>query len=133
MEIQRDTILCIDDDKSTLMLLERGIGRDFPQYKFLTASTYPDALHLLDQHRQEIAILISDGQLDGTRVVHGVEITSKAVAHGIPLVFMLSAVADIPELEEDVTFIPKPFERKRVTQKISELIHSRGLTRLPRE
>lgn len=56
----KPTILCIDDEKDNVDALERLFRK---KYTVLKATSGKEALNLLDQHRGEIAVIITDQRM----------------------------------------------------------------------
>src|SRR5688572_10269534 len=59
-------VLYVDDEEKSLKNFQRAFGS---QFKVLTASNATDGLRVLEQHLNEIAVLVRDEQMPGHRGV----------------------------------------------------------------
>jgi two-component system, probable response regulator PhcQ len=71
-DYQKCAILYVDDEEKSLKYFTRAFGDKF---KILSAANASDAYRLLEQHRDEIALLISDQRMPGEK---GVEFLQRA-------------------------------------------------------
>ncbi len=130
----RNTIVTIDDDACIRMWMEHVLQKKrFPSMEIQTAATLQEALEIIEARRDEIMLLISDGHLDRSGTIHGVEITSKAVESGIPLVVLYSAFYGELELHEQVIRFKKPMIVGEMAAAIQQHCQERGLTMPPHE
>lgn len=72
--MDKQTILCIDDEIDNLDALERLFRS---KYKVLRATSGPEALQVLDQHRAEVAVIITDQRMPQ---MTGVEFLERSLA-----------------------------------------------------
>lgn len=88
-DLKRYAVLYVDDEEMALKYFERTFGKEF---RILTASNASDGLKLLEQHGDEIGILITDQRMPGEK---GVDLLQRALLLRPRLVRMLvTAYAD---------------------------------------
>lgn len=118
------TILIVDDELDLIWSLSRGLRKSFPTARIFTASTYVDALQILQE--ESVDIMISDYRLaDGD----GVTLISEAMKlhEGLNTVLMTAYGSDdldalllkIP----NTAYIEKPFEISSLRNLISENLY----------
>lgn len=67
---QRDTVLFVDDEPINLLLFEKRFEQDF---KVLTASSGFEALEIMEQHTNDLEVVISDmrmPRMDGLQFIN---------------------------------------------------------------
>ena len=65
-DYRRHAILYVDDETQSLKLFERAFG---DQFRILTASNAQDGLKLLEDHKDEIGLLMTDQRMPGEKGV----------------------------------------------------------------
>lgn len=65
-DYRRYAILYVDDETQSLKLFERAFG---DQFRIFTASNAQDGLKLLDEHKDEIGLLMTDQRMPGEKGV----------------------------------------------------------------
>lgn len=73
IRMQKQTILCVDDEIDNVQALERIFRQ---KYTVLKATSGPEALDVLDQHRGPIALIITDQRMPE---MTGVELLSQTI------------------------------------------------------
>ena len=71
-DYRKCTILYVDDEEKSLKYFSRAFGDKF---KILSAANASDGYHLLEQHRDEVALLMTDQRMPGEK---GVEFLQRA-------------------------------------------------------
>ena len=71
-EYQKCTILYVDDEEKSLKYFSRAFG---DRFRILSAANAADGYRLLEQHRDDIAVLITDQRMPGEK---GVEFLQRA-------------------------------------------------------
>ena len=88
-DLKRYSVLYVDDEEMALKYFEKAFGREF---RILTANNAVDGLKILEQHGDEIGVLLTDQRMPGEK---GVQLLEKARQLRPRLVRMLiTAFAD---------------------------------------
>ncbi len=114
-------ILCIDDTKTNLMLLNNILGKE--GYKTTLLESGTEALKYL-QKNTDVDLILLDimmPELDGYQVCHAIK-HSKSKISKIPIIF-LTAVTDIKGIEKafeegSVDYLTKPFNKAELLARI---------------
>jgi len=65
-DYKKFAVLYVDDEEKSLKYFERAFG---DQFRILTAPSAPEGLKLLEQHKDEVAILMTDQRMPGEKGV----------------------------------------------------------------
>jgi two-component system probable response regulator PhcQ len=71
-DLKRYTVLYVDDEEKALKYFEKTFGDEF---RILTATNAADGLKLIEQHGEEIGVLLSDQRMPGEK---GVQLLERA-------------------------------------------------------
>ncbi|MDO9632327.1 MAG: sigma-54 dependent transcriptional regulator [Humidesulfovibrio sp.] len=128
---QNATILCVDDDKNILQVLEARLA--FAKYKTLTASSAEAAVEVLASHH--VDLVVSDVKMPG---MGGVGLLREVLAQW-PLVpvILLTAYGSIPDAVSTIRsgaadYLTKPFDGHQLLAKIAELLGRKAAEPAPR-
>ena len=118
-----ETVLLVEDDAPILDLVKRIL--ESLKYFVLSAATPREAIELAERHAGEIHLLITDVVMPEMNGRELAELLQSRYA-GIQTLFMSGYTANVIAhrgvLEEGVLFIPKPFSRKHLAEKIREAL-----------
>jgi two-component system, cell cycle sensor histidine kinase and response regulator CckA len=125
IEIQggHETILIVEDEETVLRLSKNML--EMLGYQVLTAGSKDQALHLFQEHRDHIDLLITDVVMPN---INGKELSELILAMkpDLKCLFMSGYTADIIALQgvldEGVKFISKPFSLKDLAAKVREVL-----------
>lgn len=121
------TILVAEDDDGTRAAVVRILER--LGYSVLLAPDGQQALRLVQAHRDDINLLITDVMMPG---LTGPQLALRMRAVALPIsVFFLSgypedALAEVDGLQLETDFIAKPFSSAALAQRVSAELASRG-------
>jgi two-component system probable response regulator PhcQ len=88
-DLKRYAVLYVDDEEMALKYFEKSFGKEF---RILTANNAADGLKIIEQHGDEIAVLLSDQRMPGEK---GVQLLERARQLRPRLVrMMVTAYAD---------------------------------------
>ncbi len=119
----RETILLVEDEPA-VQLLERRV-LEMGKYTVLVASTGAEALRLLDEHADEIDLLLTDVVMPG---MCGRELAERAAARrpGLPALFLSGYTPDEVLRQgvqaEAAWFLQKPFTPSSLLTKVREVL-----------
>lgn len=119
-----ETILLVEDDTSILRLVERMLKQ--LGYQVLATNSPIEAITLAEQHPEEIDLLLTDVVMPE---LNGKDLASRLqnLFPGLRVLFMSGYTANIilhrGVLDKDVSMIPKPFSKKELSAKISEVLN----------
>ena len=118
-----ETVLMVEDDVSILKLVEKmlkGLG-----YRVLSSASPIDAIQLAKENTGEINLLITDVVMPE---MNGRELSEQIIAlyPNLKVLFMSGYTANIIAhrgvLEDNISFISKPFSKKDIAVKIREVL-----------
>ncbi len=118
-----ETVMIVEDDSSILTLLETVLRRQ--GYKVISADSPLAALELAQRHQGEIQLLVTDVVMPE---VNGRELAKRigALNPGLLVLFMSgytsNVIAHRGVLDEDVTFLQKPFESQQLAEKVRSML-----------
>lgn len=125
MSDQNISLLYVDDEQFNLLLFDMNFS---DKYTIYTASSGPDALEILEDHQDEIIVVISDMSMPE---MNGVEFIRKArEKHAKIAYFILSGydrndqIEDALQNREIVEFLTKPFIRQKIEKAIDEVVNA---------
>lgn len=117
------TVLYVDDEEINLFLFERTFRK---HYNVITATSGEDGLLKLDDHKNEIIVVISDMRMPG---MNGIEFIRKArLVHDKIAYFILTGFDYNEEinkaLEEKVIheFFTKPFDIDKIMTAVTNAV-----------
>ncbi len=109
--MMKHTILCVDDEVDNVEALERLFRK---KYKVLKATSGPMALEILDQHPNEITVILTDQRMP---LMTGVEMLEKALEkHPNPIRLLLTGYTDLESVIEAINkgqiyrYLTKPWD-----------------------
>jgi two-component system, cell cycle sensor histidine kinase and response regulator CckA len=118
-----ETILLVDDDEVVLKVASRTLRR--AGYRILSAANGRDALELIETHRHEISLVLTDVVMP---VMTGSELAARLskVAPEIPLLLMSGyadeAVVQLGAIEPGSPFLQKPFTPSTLIAKVRAVL-----------
>jgi len=118
------TVLIAEDEEALKMLATMTIkARGF---RVLAASSAEEALNLWQQHADEIVLLFTDIVMNGPMTGFDVAKQIRAQTAALPVIFSsghTGALAnDIAELQQRVTYLPKPYRQSELGALISAMV-----------
>lgn len=128
--LQKHTILAVDDEQNNLSLIKRTLRND---YNILVASSGNEALRLIEEHGEEISLIVSDQkmpEMEGTEFFK--QISDK---HPNIIKILLTGHSNIDILVEAINechlfqYILKPFEPEQLCMIVESGIQKFELTR----
>ncbi len=121
--MMKQTILCVDDEVDNVEALERLFRK---KYKVLKATSGPMALEILDQHPNEITVIITDQRMP---LMTGVEMLEKAIEkHPNPIRLLLTGYTDLESVIEAVNkgqisrYLTKPWDPVDLQQTVDQAV-----------
>lgn len=132
IQMQKQTILCVDDEIDNVQALERIFRA---KYTVLKATSGHEALKVLDQHRGPVALIITDQRMPE---MTGVEFLSKTIeSHPDTVRILLTGYTDIESVVSAVNtgqisrYLSKPWDpvdlEATVDQAVERFVMSREL------
>jgi len=124
-----ETILLVEDDPSLCRICQRFL--EDLGYNVLAAETPEEALRLTEQTPIEIRLLLTDVVMPG---MDGRQLANRIseIRPGIRVLFMSGYTADVIAergvLEQDISFIAKPFTRSDLARKVHDCLRTNGIT-----
>ncbi len=124
-----ETILVVDDDADVRSLAERALRR--LGYSVMTASNGETALAVAREHRERIALVLSDVVMPG---MNGRQLREALNASnpGVRVLLTSGYIAEIVSgegvLEAGVDFLPKPYTMKDLGQRVREILDRTSAT-----
>jgi len=121
-----ETILLVEDDPSLCSICKRFL--EDLGYNVLAAETHGEALKLTEQTSNEIRLLLTDVVMPG---MDGRQLANRIseIIPGISILFMSGYTADVIAehgiLEQNVSFIAKPFTRNDLARKVHSILETR--------
>jgi CheY-like chemotaxis protein len=119
-----DNILIVDDDRKTLELLRKGIGKYFPDLQVLTAGNGREALEQIQSN--ETCLVITDLMMP---VMDGFELITQLMARYPDISVIVITGNTIPEAERQrftdgtLTVLSKPFAMQALCDNIAQMRH----------
>lgn len=118
------TVLIVDDEEMIVILMKRALQK--AGYVVLEATTAEDAYTLFMGMEGTLDLLVTDVVLPG---LSGKELSEKIQkVYTVPTIYMSGynneIVSEHGVLNEDITYLQKPFESKELLQKAQSLFHS---------
>ena len=117
------TILFVDDEAQELKYFTRALHKEFT---IKTASSVDEAINILDNHHQEIAVVISDQRMP---VKHGLELLQYTHTNYSHIIRMLTtAYCDIDSSinainqAEVFRYIPKPWNLDELSSSLNQAL-----------
>ncbi len=121
--MMKHTILCVDDEVDNVEALERLFRK---KYKVLKATSGPMALEILDQHPNEITVIITDQRMP---LMTGVQMLEKAIEkHPNPIRLLLTGYTDLESVIEAVNkgqisrYLTKPWDPVDLQQTVDQAV-----------
>jgi DNA-binding NtrC family response regulator len=125
---KQTTILLIDDEASQRRFIRRGL--EDAGYTVVEGADYDEALIVVNQHRGEIDVLLTDVSLPGR---NGYELARALLAHnpGLSVIFMSGiAGAEVCRFygmaTTDLHFLEKPFHAGDLVRRVHRVLESGG-------
>ncbi len=122
--MNKKTILCVDDEPEILNSLSRALRLD--KYNILTATSAMEALKVIEEHHNQINLIISDQRMPE---VTGVEFFLKIkTAHPNIIRVILSGYTDSMEIIDAINkanvfkFLSKPWNDDELRKTIRECL-----------
>lgn len=118
-----ETLLAVDDEQLILDLLRRALVRG--GYQVLTATSVPEALTLYEEHREQIALVITDLAMPGA---DGAALASELHQKNPDLPVLVStgiiAEAEIARLKEAGVWdvVQKPYQMQELLVAVRTLL-----------
>jgi CheY-like chemotaxis protein len=116
-----ETVLLVEDEPSVLQMAAEMLGQ--LGYRVLPATSSAQALHLAENHRDQIDLLVTDVVMPEMSGKDLAEKLKKFYPH-LKTLFMSGYTADVIAhqgvLDEAACFIQKPFSRKALSVKLRE-------------
>ncbi len=127
-------ILVVDDEPDNLDLLYRTFRRD---YKVLRADNGPDALELLSQQDEEVAVIISDQRMP---TMSGTELLSlTAVQYPNTIRIILTGYTDVEDLVDAINagkvfkYVTKPWDADNLREIVKQALDTHNVLRVRTE
>jgi len=129
MNVERGTILLVDDEINNLQLLKRTFHR---KYNILTAQNGLEGLRIFEENRDKIALIVSDHKMpvmDGTEFLEKVNDIAPDV-----IKILLTGFADVEILTDAVNkcnlfqYMLKPFQPEELTRVVELGMNKFNLT-----
>jgi CheY-like chemotaxis protein len=121
-----ETILLVEDEAALREATRQILARN--GYRVLAAADGPAALAMLDQHRDQVKVLLTDvvmPQMPGKQLADKV----RAAYPGIRVLFMSGYTQGLLSaqgvLDQDVHLIEKPFDQAALLTELNEALHAR--------
>ena len=118
-----ETILLVEDEESLRLMVQRIL--EDAGYRVIAASQGEEALHLLANSGDHVALALTDVVMPG---INGLELTEKltAIAPALKVLYMSGYTDDAivyrGALHENTLFISKPFTAAALTRKVREVL-----------
>lgn len=119
----KHTILCVDDEIDNVEALERLFRK---KYKVLKATSGPQALELLDQNQNEIAVILTDQRMP---LMTGAEMLEKSIPKAPQAVrLLLTGYTDLESVIEAVNkgqihrYLQKPWDPVDLQQTVDQAV-----------
>jgi PAS domain S-box-containing protein len=122
-----ETILVIEDEEPILRLCQRSL--EAYGYKVITATSPGEAILLVEKHRGDLHLLVTDVIMPG---MNGKELKERIeiLKPGIPVLYMSGYTSDMVSgrgvLPEGVLFVQKPFSPEGLARRVRDMLDSRG-------
>lgn len=119
----QETILLVEDNPSLLKLTQlmlQELG-----YRVLASETPGGALDLARDHQQEIHLLLADvimPEMNGRELFSSIQAVYPNVRHLFMSGYTANIIAHHGVLDEHVNFVPKPFSKKKLGNKVREAL-----------
>jgi PAS domain S-box-containing protein len=123
----RETILVVEDEPAVRELVRELLKQH--GYRVLEAESGPRALEIWRQHKQEIALLLTDVVMP--EAMNGRELAERLCAErpGLKVIFTSGYSADVLGrehlLERGIRYVQKPFHPKRLVQIVRDCLDGR--------
>lgn len=128
--MMKHTILCVDDEVDNVEALERLFRK---KYKVLKATSGPQALELLDQNQNEIAVILTDQRMP---LMTGAEMLEKSIPKAPQAVrLLLTGYTDLESVIEAVNkgqihrYLQKPWDPVDLQQTVDQAVERFVLSR----
>jgi CheY-like chemotaxis protein len=116
--VSTGTVLVVDDDRAIRTLVETYLG--IGGYTTLSADSGEIALQVFEQHRAEIALLLTDVTMPG---IDGLELARRIQRAKPELpVLVMSALSGRPGELGEFPFLPKPFIAPDLLSRVRETL-----------
>jgi len=121
--VHGETLLVVEDEETVLALTLRMLEN--LQYQVLSAKNPTEGLAQARQHREKIALLLTDTVMPG---MNGRQLAEQLQQENpkLKVLFMSGYTAEVIAhqgiLEEDVHFLQKPFSERDLAQKVREAL-----------
>ena len=119
-DLKRYAVLYVDDEEMALKYFEKSFGKEF---RILTANNAADGLKIIEQHGDEIGVLLSDQRMPGEK---GVQLLERARQLRPRLVrMMVTAYADFGVTVDAVNlgsifrYVSKPIQAAMLYEALS--------------
>ena len=119
--VAQTTILVVDDDRAMCKLIEDFLARG--GYATLSADSGEAALQVFEEHRANIALLVTDVTMPG---IDGLELARRVqrIKPELP-VLVVSACSGRLSEHKDFAFLPKPFVAPDLLSQIRKILPQR--------
>ncbi len=123
--INNVAVLYVDDEDANLFLFDRTFS---PLFKVLTAESGEDGLHVLEEHQNEIIVVITDMKMPGMNGIEFVRIARerfKNIAYYVLTAFNFNKEVETA-LEEKLIArsFTKPFDVKQIKAEVEKVAAS---------
>lgn len=119
----KHTILCVDDEIDNVEALERLFRK---KYKVLKATSGPQALELLDQNKEQIAVILTDQRMP---LMTGAEMLEKSIVKAPQAVrLLLTGYTDLESVIQAVNkgqihrYLQKPWDPVDLQQTVDQAV-----------
>ena len=119
---QGELILLIEDDHSIRQMVASSLTDH--GYRVALAGDGIEALTLLEKHRRDVRLVLSDLSLPSIDGASPLE-TIRVRRPDLPVILMSGALESAPPALKGVQFLPKPFRLDQLLSAIAEPLHSR--------
>jgi signal transduction histidine kinase/DNA-binding response OmpR family regulator len=123
----QETILLVEDEKDLLELM-REVLQQY-QYRILAASSGVEALRVWDEHGGQVDLLLTDMIMPGGMTGDELGAELRRRKPGLKTIYAsgyTSAFVGRDFGQDDVTFLPKPYQPQQVAQLIRETLDAPG-------
>ncbi len=118
-----ETILLVEDEETILQAARRVL--ESLGYQVLSTSSPDAAFHLVEKHKDRIKLLLTDvimPEMTGPELVRRLHQQHPRLHYLYMSGYTANLIAEQGVREDSVNFIPKPFTRKALAQKVREAI-----------
>jgi CheY-like chemotaxis protein len=131
-DLSQPLILVADDEPLILQYIERVL--QVANYRVITTTTMEDAWKILERHRSEIELVLTDIVMPGC--IDGFALAEKIhqLAPGLPVLFVTGALSESDSraalMAEKQLVLRKPFFPKQLVEFVGAQMHREPLSRV---